>query len=94
MYVYILTNKTNSVLYVGVTNDIKRRIAEHKSGEIDGFTKKYNVTKPVYCEMHKNPEVAIKREKQLKSWSRNKKTLLIESQNPTWDDISTKITNT
>jgi putative endonuclease len=92
MFVYILTNKTNSVLYIGVTNDIKRRVTKHKSGEVDGFTKRYNVTKPVYCEEHKDPEVAIKREKQLKGWTKDKKIRLIESQNPTWDDISIKIT--
>ena len=73
MFVYILTNKSNSVLYIGTTNDIKRRLDEHRSGEIEGFTKKYNVFKPVYCEEIKSPEDAIKREKQLKKWTRQKR---------------------
>ena len=94
MFVYILTNKSNSVLYIGTTNDIKRRLDEHRSREIEGFTKKYNVFKPVYCEEIKNPEDAIKREKQLKKWTRLKKTELIESSNPEWNDLSESINET
>ena len=94
MFVYILTNKSNSVLYIGTTNDIKRRLDEHRSGEIEGFTKKYNVFKPVYCEEIKSPEDAIKREKQLKKWTRQKKTKLIESLNPEWNDLSESINGT
>ena len=94
MFVYILTNKSNSVLYIGTTNDIKRRLDEHRSGEIEGFTKKYNVFKPVYCEEIKSPEDAIKREKQLKKWTRQKKAKLIESSNPEWNDLSESINGT
>ena len=85
--VYILTNKTNTVLYVGVTNDIKRRIFEHKENVNDGFTAKYNVNKLVYCEFTSNIESAIEREKQLKKWNREKKIKLIEEQNPEWKDL-------
>ena len=94
MFVYILTNKSNSVLYIGTTNDIKRRLDEHRSGEIEGFTKKYNVFKPIYCEEIKNPEDAIKREKQLKKWTKQKKIKLIESLNPEWKDLSELINET
>ena len=72
-YIYILTNKNKTVLYVGVTNNLVRRIGEHKSKLNDGFTKRYNVTKPVYYEVFNNPADAIKREKQLKTGSRKKK---------------------
>ena len=88
MYVYILTCKSNTVLYVGVTDDICRRIREHKSGIIEGFTKKYHVDKLVYYEEYKNPNEAIKREKQLKKWTRAKKIHLIESQNIAWNDLT------
>ena len=91
MFVYILSNKNNTVLYVGVTNDIHRRLNEHKSGLVDGFTKKYNVNKIVYCEEHKNPETAIQREKQIKGWSRNKKISLINSLNPSWNDLTLQL---
>ena len=85
-YVYILTNKSNRVLYIGVTNDIKRRVHEHKI-LLDGFTKKYNVTKLVYYEKFSEPQKAIAREKQLKRWTREKKIFLIETQNPTWEEL-------
>lgn len=85
--IYILTNKNNSVLYVGVTNNLTRRIWEHKSKLIEGFTKKYNVDKLVYFESFDSPESAIKREKQLKSGSRKKKIELINSLNPEWKDL-------
>ena len=86
-YVYILTNKSNNVLYVGVTSDIVRRIYEHKNHLVDGFTEKYNVTKLVYVETTELITDAIKREKQLKYWSRIKKENLIKSVNPNFDDI-------
>lgn len=70
-YIYILTNKTNNVLYIGVTNNLARRIFEHKNKLIEGFSKKYNLTKLVYFEQTDNIESAIKREKQLKNWHRN-----------------------
>ena len=87
-YVYIMTNKTNRVLYIGVTNDLKRRVYEHKEKVIDGFTKKYNVNKLVYFESTTDVNVAIEREKQLKKWARIKKIYLIELENPNWKDLS------
>ena len=87
-YVYIMTNTYNKVLYIGVTNDINRRVYEHKTGFNDGFTKMYNVHKLVYCEQDHDINEAIQREKQLKSWSRKKKIALIESMNPEWKDLS------
>ena len=86
-HVYILANKNNGVLYIGVTNDIRRRISEHKSGEIPGFTKRYNVNKLVYAELYTDIEQAIAREKQLKHWSRQKKLELVSSFNPEWNDL-------
>jgi len=85
--IYILTNKNNTVLYVGVTNNLTRRIWEHKSKLIEGFTKKYNVDKLVYFESFDNPKDAIKREKQLKAGSRKKKVELIGKLNPEWKDL-------
>ncbi|MBQ9759907.1 MAG: GIY-YIG nuclease family protein [Clostridia bacterium] len=85
-YVYILTNQTNAVMYIGMTNDLRRRITEHRNEEIDGFTKKYHVKKLVYYERYQNPLSAIAREKQLKHWTRKKKNALIEEHNPMWDD--------
>jgi putative endonuclease len=87
-YVYILTNKNNTVLYIGVTNDLIRRIYEHKSKLIEGFSSKYNVDKLVYFEQTNDIESAILREKQLKKWSRIKKDSLIESSNPLKQDLS------
>ena len=87
-YVYILTNQFNDVFYVGVTNNLERRIREHQSGLIDGFTKKYRVHKLVYCESCHDVRDAIAREKQLKNWNREKKRFLIEKMNPEWKDLS------
>jgi len=86
-YIYILTNKNNTVVYVGVTNDIVRRIWEHKSKLIEGFTKKYNVDKLVYYEKFEDPISAIAREKRLKAGSRKKKLDLINSFNKDWNDL-------
>ena len=86
-YVYILTNKTNKVLYIGVTNDLIRRVYEHKGKFVEGFTKKYNVDKLVYYEACDDVEGAILREKQLKDGPRLKKIRLIESMNPGWRDL-------
>ena len=86
-YVYILTNKTNSVLYVGVTNDLKRRVYEHKNKLIEGFTKRYNVDRLVYYEAGGDVEGAIWREKQLNAGRRLKKIQLIENMNPDWRDL-------
>lgn len=87
-FVYILTNKTNKVLYVGVTNNLERRIYEHKNKLIEGFTKKYNLTKLVYYEETTDIESAIAREKQLKNWHRDWKINLICGFNPEWKDLS------
>ena len=86
-YVYILTNKTNNVLYIGTTSDIVRRIYEHKHHLIKGFTDKYNTTKLIYVEQCEKIVDAINREKQLKRWRREKKIALIKSVNPTFDEI-------
>ncbi|MBI2855746.1 MAG: GIY-YIG nuclease family protein [Chloroflexi bacterium] len=75
-------------LYVGVTNDLNRRVYEHKNHLIEGFTKKYNLTRLVYYEAGGNPRDAIMREKQLKGWLRSRKVALVESLNPEWDDLA------
>ena len=85
-YVYILTSKENTALYVGVTNDLRRRLIEHKNELADGFTKRYHLHKLVYYEEYSEINDAISREKQLKGWSRRKKNALIEKRNPDWDD--------
>ena len=85
-YVYILTNKTDAVMYIGVTNDLRRRLYEHKKEQIEGFTKKYHVHKLVYFEEFPDVNYAIAREKQLKGWTRAKKNSLVESKNPNWID--------
>lgn len=86
-YVYILTNKSNTVVYIGVTNDIKRRLYEHKNELIEGFTKKYHLHKLVYSETYNDVMDALRREKQLKGWKRVRKNELIQSFNPDWDDL-------
>ena len=87
-YVYILSNWNHKVIYIGVTNNLERRIFEHKSGEIAGFTQKYRVNKLVYFESYSDVNDAIAREKTLKGWVRSKKNALIESLNPDWHDLS------
>jgi putative endonuclease len=86
-FVYIMTNNNNTVLYTGVTNDLYRRVTEHKAGKGGLFTKKYNVSKLVYYECGDNINVAIFREKQIKAGSRQKKIDLINSINPEWKDL-------
>src|SRR5690348_8387598 len=76
------------VLYIGVTNDLQRRVDEHKWGRVDGFTKRYRVTRLVYCELFCDIEDAIAREKQLKGWRRSRKVELIERRNPLWQDLA------
>ena len=90
-YVYILTNKHNTVLYTGITNDLKRRVYEHKEKLVDGFTKKYNITKLVYYEVFEDPEDAILREKQIKAGSRQKKIDLINRINREWMNLYEEI---
>ena len=87
-YVYILTTQSNRTLYVGVTNDLNRRLSEHKNGEIEGYTKRYHVSKLVHYETFPEVNDAIAREKQLKHWTRAKKNALIESQNPLWSECN------
>ena len=90
-YVYIMTNKGNTVLYTGIINDLKRRVYEHKEKLVDGFTKRYNITKLVYYEVFADPENAILREKQIKAGSRQNKIDLINSINREWLDLYEKI---
>jgi len=82
-----MTNKNNSVIYTGITNDLKRRVYEHKEKMIDGFTKKYNVDKLVYFEVTNDVHSAIQREKQIKAGSRQRKIDLINSVNKEWNDL-------
>ena len=86
-YVYLLANKHNNVLYTGVTNDLIRRVYEHKNKLVAGFTQKYNVDRLVYFEVCGSIVVAIEREKQIKGRSRKKKQDLINTLNPEWDDL-------
>ncbi|MDD5372372.1 MAG: GIY-YIG nuclease family protein [Sulfurimonas sp.] len=86
-YVYIMTNKTNSTLYIGVTSDLIKRVYEHKNALVDGFTKRYNLKKLVFYEIYDDINNAITREKQLKAWKREWKAELIESQNRDWSDL-------
>ena len=90
-YVYILTNKINSVLYIGVTNNLIKRVYEHKNNLVEGFTKKYNVHKLVYYEETGNVESAILREKQMKKWNRQWKINLIKKDNLKWEDLYYKL---
>ena len=83
-----MTNWNNKVLYTGITNDLERRIYEHKNKLIEGFTKKYNVNKLVYYECTTDVYSAITREKQIKGWTRQKKNELVQSVNPEWRDLS------
>ena len=87
-YVYMMTNEYNNVLYVGVTNNLERRVYEHQSGLIEGFTQKYNVHKLVWYECCHDVKDAIAREKQLKGWIRSKKEALIREMNPEWRDLN------
>ncbi len=90
-YVYILTSQRNGTLYIGMTNDLKRRVWEHKNDVNDGFTKEYGVHQLVWFEMVPTAIVAIMREKQLKKWNRVWKLRLIEESNPEWKDLYDEI---
>ena len=87
-YVYILTNWDNKVMYIGMTNDLKRRLDEHKAKRVKGFTAKYNVNKLVYYEHGTDVHAALAREKEIKKWRREKKNNLVMSMNPDWKDLS------
>ncbi|MBS0525985.1 MAG: GIY-YIG nuclease family protein [Proteobacteria bacterium] len=86
-WTYILTNVARNVMYVGVTNDLEKRVAQHRLGEGGLFTRRYNVHTLVYAEEHEQVEDAIAREKEIKGWRRSKKDALVESVNPTWADL-------
>ena len=86
-YVYIITNKRNGTIYIGVTNNLKQRIQQHKDKIVEGFTKKYSLDKLVYYEQTECIISAIEREKQLKKWNRKWKLSLIEKNNPKWKDL-------
>ena len=90
-YVYMLTNKSNRVLYTGVTNNLRYRLFQHKEKKVAGFTSLYNVTKLVYYEVFDDVNAAINREKQIKSWQREKKNMLVNQRNAGWDDISVEL---
>ena len=87
-YVYILTNQNDNVLYIGVTNNLERRIFQHKNKLVEGFTKRYNLSKLIYYEATSDIQGALKREKQLKNWHREWKMNLISRFNPDWKDLS------
>ena len=87
-YVYIMSNTNNTTIYIGVTNDIERRVQEHRNGHIQGFTQKYCCTKLVYFEKHSDINQAIEREKKIKKWRREKKDWLIKTINPELHDLS------
>ena len=86
-WVYIVTNRRDGTLYVGVTSDIARRAWEHREGVVDGFTQRYRLKRLVYVETHNDIRDAIQREKTIKHWSRSWKTGLIETTNPDWTDL-------
>ena len=86
-YIYILASKRNGTLYIGMTNDLVRRVFEHKQGAVPGFTKRYGIHTLVYFEQHDGPAAAIQREKTIKLWPRRWKLNKIEETNPTWRDL-------
>ena len=86
-FVYIMCNPSRSVLYIGMTNNLDRRVAEHRLHIKGGFTDQYNINTLVYFELHSDPRSAIEREKQLKGWTRKKKEMLVEQTNPLWKDL-------
>ena len=90
-YVYFLTNDTNVALYIGITNDLIRRVYEHKQKFVNGFTSKYNIHRLVYSEVFSDPENAILREKRLKGSSRARKNKLVQAFNPKWVDLYDQI---
>jgi len=89
-YVYMMTNRSRVVLYTGITNSLMRRVWQHQNGEIEGFTKTYEVNLLVYYERYNDPRDAIAREKEIKGWRRAKKNALVEKMNPNWADFITR----
>jgi len=92
LVVYILASDRHGTLYVGVTNDIQRRLQQHREGMNAGFTKKYRVHRLIYFEIHESPSDPIRREKHIKKWRRDWKANLIERDNPNWDDLALSLT--
>jgi len=90
-YVYILTNERHGTLYIGVTNNLVRRIWEHREGVVPGFSKRYGLKRLVYYEVHETMPLAIRREKQMKAWQRSWKMRVIREMNPDWDDLYERI---
>jgi putative endonuclease len=90
-WVYIMTNRPNGILYVGVTSDLPRRTYEHREGLVEGFTKKYGLKRLVYMEPHDDIQTAIQKEKNMKHWPRAWKVRLITAFNPNWDDLYSKL---
>ena len=86
-WVYIVTNKPNGILYIGVTSDLPKRAWEHRESVVDGFTKRYRLKRLVFTERHETISAAIQREKNMKHWPRAWKVRLIETHNPNWDDL-------
>jgi len=86
-YVYVLTNWNNRVIYIGVTNDLERRVFDHKNKLVKGFTEKYNVNKLVYFEETGDVNAALTREKEIKKWRREKKDALVTNSNPQWTEL-------
>ncbi|CAA9232825.1 MAG: hypothetical protein AVDCRST_MAG42-1224 [uncultured Chthoniobacterales bacterium] len=87
-FVYMMTNRSRVVLYIGITSSLERRVYQHQQGEIEGFTKRHNLNHLVFYESYDDPRDAIAREKQLKGWTRAKKNALVETLNPKWTDLS------
>ena len=90
-FIYIMTNKGQTTLYIGVTNSLLRRASEHRRGEIQGFSQRYNTNRLVYFEQFNDVRDAIAREKQLKGWSRKKKEALVNAMNPKWTDLAVSV---
>jgi putative endonuclease len=92
-YVYFLASRKHGTLYVGITSDLVRRAHEHRTKAVDGFTKRYGVSKLIWFEVHEDVQAALAREKDLKKWRRDWKTRLIEESNPAWEDLYPEISN-
>ena len=90
-WIYILTNDNKTVLYIGMTNSLSRRLYQHRSGETEGFAATYQCRRLIYYEHYRNVDEAIARETQLKKWRRSKKVALIERMNPRWDDLGREV---
>ena len=92
-YIYIMSNNSNTIVYIGITNDLVSRVYEHRNELVEGFSKKFHTHKLVYFEVYNTAYDAIAREKQLKKWTREKKNILIEKDNPEWIDLWDRIKN-